>query len=51
MIKTVLRDRVEGFEVQDFDNNFFAVEPSFFEICKMNKIGVICMSVAFHSRI
>ena len=28
-----------------------AVEPSFFEICKMNKTGLICMSVAFHSRI
>ena len=47
----MLRGRVQGFEVQDFDNTFFAVEPSFFEIYKMNKTGVICMSVAFHSRI
>ena len=43
--------RVQGWEVQDFENTFFALEPSFFEIFKMNKTGVIYMSIAFYNHI
>ena len=31
-IKNVSRGRVQGWEVQNFYNTFFALEPSFFEI-------------------
>ena len=30
-------------------NRFFALEPLFFEICKMDKSGVIYMSIPFDS--
>ena len=43
----VLRGRVQGFEVQDFDNTFIAVEPSVLRFFKMDKTGVIYMFVAF----
>ena len=50
-IHNVSRGRVQGLEGQDFDNTFFCCRAFIFEIFKMNKTGVIYMSVAFHSRI
>ena len=49
-IKNVSRGRIQGFEVQDFDN-IFCTGAFIFEIFKMNKTGVIYMSEDFHSRI